>query len=218
MRSAGAVAALVLAIAVACGGRGGLPPEVPPLAKGPDGKEYHMVARGPYKAYYDRWGRLQFIEQDSNGDRRPDRIAHHAGAKTPHLIEVDEDFDGRVDRWEEYDATGKLVKVGLTRRGGGPDLWVFPGAESGVPIRKEYDEDGDGRVDRAEVLQAGRVVRVELDTDRDGRMDRWQEWRGGRLVAEDLDTDRDGRPDRRLRYGAKGQLLGLEKLAAAAGR
>jgi hypothetical protein len=207
------VRAVALALlAAGCGGRGGLPPELPPIVKGPDGKDYHLVVKGPYKAFYDLWGHLQRIEYDSNGDGRPDRIAHHDGAKTPRLIEVDEDFDGRIDRWEDYDASGQLVKVGVSRRGQGPDLWSYPGP-GGVPLRRDYDEDGDGRVDRVELLEAGRIARVELDSDRDGRMDRWQQWRDGHLVSEDVDTDGDGKPDRRLRYGSGGTLQGLERLA-----
>lgn len=206
-----ALAALAI-VAVACGGRRGLPPEVPPIVKGPDGREYHLVVKGPYKAFYDLWGHLARIEYDSNGDGRADRIAHHDGARTPRLIEVDEDFDGRIDRWEDYDEQGKLVKVGASRRGQGPDVWAYPGPGD-VPSRKDYDEDGDGKADRTERLEGGRIAGVELDADRDGRIDRWQEWRAGRLVAEDLDTDGDGRPDRRLRYGDAGRVLGVERLA-----
>jgi hypothetical protein len=198
--------------AAACGGRGGRPPEVPALIKGPDGREYRLIERGRYKAYYDAWGRLERIEYDQNGDGRTDHIAHHDGAKSPRLIEIDEDFDGSIDRWEDYDAAGTLVKVGASRRGRGPDVWSFPGPDS-LPARKEYDDDGDGRIDRVEILQAGRIARVELDADRDGRIDRWQEWRDGRLVSEDLDTDRDGRPDRRLHYTSSGGVARLERLA-----
>jgi hypothetical protein len=195
-----------------CGARGGLPPVRPPLIEAVDGRKYYLLDRGPYKAFYDRWGHLQRIEYDSNKDGRPDQIAHHRGERHARLLEVDQDFDGRVDRWEDYDEGGVLVKVGAARRGGRPDVWVYA-TPGGQPRRKEYDEDGDGRVDRAEDLAQGRVARVELDADRDGRMDRWQEWADGRLREEQVDTDGDGRPDRRLRYGARGEVLGLEPIA-----
>src|SRR5262245_8296785 len=136
----------VALICLGCGGRGGRPPEKPPTLRGPDGREYHLLERGPYKAYYDAWGRLQRIDYDADGDGRPDHIAHHDGARTPRLIEVDEDRDGLVDRWESYEQ-GRLVKVGLSRRGGAPDVWLFPQPDGGQ-ARREYDEDGDGRVDR----------------------------------------------------------------------
>lgn len=199
--------------ALACGGRGGLPPELPPVVKGPDGREYHLLDRGPYKGFYDKWGRLQRIEYDSNGDGKPDHIAHHEGEKTPRLLEVDEDFDGRTDRWEEYNPKGRMVKVGVSRRHtGSPDLWITPGPGD-QPARREYDGDGDMRVDRTEILRAGLIVTVELDTDGDGRMDRWQDWSTGRLASEDLDTDADGKPDRRITYSEKGRVLRLERIA-----
>ena len=198
-------------LVAACGGRGGQPPGVPPLVKRADGKEYHLVVKGAYKAYYDLYGQLQIIEYDENGDGRPDHIAHHDGKKKPHLIEIDEDYDGKIDRWEDYDAEGKLVKVGVSRRGNGPDLWTYFGP-SGAPIKKEYDEDGDGKVDRIEWLEAGEVARVELDTDRDGKIDRWQVWRNGKLVSEELDTNGDGRPDKRIDYSVAGAPLRLQPL------
>jgi hypothetical protein len=215
-RTVRALAAFLALVAAGCSGqcgaRGGLPPGRPPLVQAPDGKKYYLLDRGPYKAFYDRSGHLERIEYDSNKDGRPDQIAHHRGERHARLLEVDEDLDGRIDRWEDYDAQGALVKVGASRRGGRPDVWVFPGPD-GQARRKEYDEDGDNRVDRAEELLGGRAVKVELDTDRDGRMDRWQEWPAGRLAEERLDTDGDGQPDRRLRYGARGEILDLEPVA-----
>jgi hypothetical protein len=187
-------------------------PEIPPLVKRADGKEYHVVEKSGYAGYYDRHGKLQVLEQDRNGDKRADVVAYHDGRKKPRLIEMDEDFDGLIDRWEDYDAEGELVKVGTSRRGKGPDLWAYPGP-GGEPRRKEYDDDGDGKPERAEVLEAGRVARVEIDADRDGRWDRWQDWRAGVLVSEELDTDADGRADRRLRYDRRGAVTGIEPIA-----
>jgi hypothetical protein len=183
------------------------------MITGADGREYYLLDRGPYKALYDPWGRLQRIEYDSNGDGKPDHVAHHDGEKLPHLLEVDEDFDGRSDRWEDYDVRGVLSRVGLSRRGAGrPDLWIVPGPDGLTPAGKDYDDDGDGRVDRRELLSSGVVSRVEVDADRDGRMDRWRSVSGGRVQAEDVDTDGDGKPDHRIRYGDKGQVVGLERI------
>lgn len=196
----------------ACGGHGGLPPQNPPRVQGPDGKEYYLLDRGPYKAYYDAWGRLERLEYDSNGDRRYDIVAHHRGAKLPHLLEVDADFDGRIDRWEDYDTAGRLVKVGIARRDRGPDVWTYPGPGD-HPAKREYDEDHDGKIERVELYRAGRVTRAELDGDRNGRPDRWQTWAEGRLTSEELDTDGDGRADRRIRYAEGGKILALERLS-----
>lgn len=206
-------AALLLALlACACGGSGGMPPQTPPRVRGPDGKDYYLLDKGPYKAYYDAWGRLERLDYDSNGDGRPDVIAHHRGAKLPSLLEVDSDFDGTIDRWEDYDAAGRLVKVGTASRGVGPDTWAYPGPGE-QPSRREYDADRDGRIEKVEIYRAGRVARVELDGDGDGRFDRWQTWAAGRLESEELDIDADGRPDRRLRYGPRGRIQAVERLA-----
>ncbi len=204
--------ACLIAATLACKGRGGLPPETPPAIRGPDGKDYLLLDRGRYKGFYDQWGRLDHIEYDSNGDGKADHIAHHQGEKSPRSLDIDEDFDGRMDRWEEYDPTGRLVKVGVSRKHSGtPDLWITPGPGD-LPARKEYDDNDDLRVDRAEILERGLLVRVELDTEGDGKPDRWQDWSTGRLSAEDLDTNGDGRPDRRLVYNEKGRVLKMEPL------
>src|SRR5688572_17468136 len=129
MRAGPVLAAALLTFSCAgqCGARGGLPPPRPPTVTGPDGKKYHLVDRGPYKAYYDAWGRLQKIEYDSNGDGRADHTAVHEGRRHPHRMDVDSDFDGRTDRWESYDEAGKLLKVGTASAPGqAPDLWRSP--------------------------------------------------------------------------------------------
>jgi hypothetical protein len=118
-----------------------------------------------------------------------------------------------IDRWEDYDPSGRLLKVGTSRRGRGPDMWTLLGPQ-GEEVGRQYDDDGDGRPERSERLSAGVVVSVEIDQDRDGRWDRWQSWARGRLVEEQLDSDGDGRPDRRVRYGERGNVLGLESVAS----
>jgi hypothetical protein len=195
-----------------CAEPAGLAPDLSPVLKGPDGVEYYLLDRGRFKAYYDASGRLQRIEYDSNGDGRPDVIAYHDGAKSPHLLEIDENFDGKIDRWEDYDPSGILVKVGVSRRGTErPDMWTFPGP-GGLPARKEYDDNGDGLVDRVEIYTAGQLVKVELDTSGDGQMHRWQEWRDGHLLTEEFDIDGDGKPDRRIRYAKNGRIEVIEKI------
>jgi hypothetical protein len=206
------LAATTVACARECGGLGGGPPvNRLPLVAGPDGTKRYLLDKGAYKAWYDYWGRLERIEYDKNGDGRPDHQAHYQGGRTARLLEVDEDFDGAMDRWEYYDGAGALTKVGRARNRKGPDVWTYPGP-GGQPRRVDYDDDGDGRMERAELLEGGRVVGVELDADRDGSVDRWQRWVNGKLRGEELDTDQDGKPDRRLAYDEKGHILGVQKI------
>jgi hypothetical protein len=206
------LALLGAACAGQCGARGGLPPARPPLVQSAEGPRY-VVTRGRYKAYYDREGRLQRLEHDANGDGHPEEVSHHEGARIPQRLEADPDSDGTVDRWESYDAQGVLTRIGTSRHGKGPDLWVTLGPD-GAEREREYDDDGDRRVERRERLEGGVVVAVEADGDRNGALDRWQTIRAGRVVEERLDTDGDGRADRRVTYDAQGQVLGLEILAA----
>jgi hypothetical protein len=195
-----------------CGARGGLPPEAPPLKTDRDGVKRYELERGPFKAFYDQWGRLERIERDSNGDGKVDQISHHAGEKEPALIEIDSDFDGNFDRWEYYDH-GRLVKIGAARHGSAPDMWSCLDAQ-GREERREYDDDHDGKVESVHHLVNGHLARVEVDTDRDGRFDRWQLWSGGRLVGEELDTDGDGRPDREIRYRDDGRIEAIDRVPA----
>jgi hypothetical protein len=215
-RGASVLLALLLASACgdrACGGRGGLPPKGLPVVERGDGRTYHFLDRGNWKGYYDEQGRIAIVEYDSNGNGRPDHIAHYDERRQIRLIEIDEDHDAWVDRWEHYDAAGVLEKVGRARhKPGQADEWTYR-APDGLPARIEYDDDGDGSVDRAEIFEAGLVVRVETDSDRDGRIDRWQRWDRGHLASEELDTTGDGTPDRRLVFGPRAELQKVEPIA-----
>jgi hypothetical protein len=212
-----ALVILAAALAAACGGRacgglGGRPPDGLPRVKRSDGREYRVLDKGAWKGYYDAEGRIAVVEYDSNGDGRPDYIAHYDERRQIRLIEVDEDHDSWVDRFEHYDAAGVLEKVGRCRRQRGrADEWTYR-APDGRPARIEYDDDGDGVAERAEVLKDGALVGIEIDSDRNGKTDRWQTWDRGRLVSEELDTDGDGRPDRRLVFGPRARLLRVERL------
>jgi hypothetical protein len=203
---------LVFALAAgACGGLGSDPPQLPPVLKFADGQIQHIIDRGPIKAFYDKWGRLLRIEQDTNADGRPDRIARHDGETWAHRLEIDVDFDGTTDRWEDYTEGGKLTRFAVAlQHDGHPQMWTVVG-DDGAATRYEYDRDGDAKIERAEVVVGGRIGRVELDTNRDGKLDRWQDWEGGRLRQESMDLDGDGRPDRRLAYAADGRIT-VERL------
>jgi hypothetical protein len=197
----------------ACGSRGGAPEGQVQGIKEADGAQRFRVQKGPIQAYYDRWGRLERIERDSNGDGKRDQVSHHAGEKNPALIEIDTDFDGRFDRWEYYQPNGQLTRIGTSRAGLGPDLWIATDAQGRV-TRREYDDDHDAKVDRVEILENDHVTRSEIDSDRDGRIDRWQRWSLGRIVSEDLDSDGDGQADRTVLYGNDGKVRGLRRLPA----
>lgn len=178
----------LLAAASGCTGSSNPKLDGAPVVRGADGREYRLLAKGPYKAFYDAKGRVDRLEYDSNGDGKTDHVAFYDGSEYPKRLEVDTDFDGRADRWEAYDENGQLVSVGTSQKHGDrPDVWTFPGPK-------------------------GDTQRVEIDSNGDGRPDRWQRWENGRLATEDVDTDGDGRADHRFKHDAQGKITGIEAI------
>jgi hypothetical protein len=164
-------------------------------------------ARGDVIPTYNKdTGRLERITYDRNGDGRIDATAFMDGTRIVRA-ELDEDFDGLVDRWEYY-ATGDA-----TKRVGGSDALN----DGGVLTRVEQATGAPGKVSRWETYAAGTLTEATEDADGDGHVDKWEAWSGGSLISVALDTTGQGRPDRRLVYSAAGGEPRLE-LADSSGR
>jgi hypothetical protein len=146
-------------------------------------------------------GRLEKITYDRNGDGKVDAWTVMNGT-TLVRAELDDNFDGVVDRWEFYaPSTGQAVSAGPA-----------------VLTRVEISARPDGKVSRREFYEHGIRTRAEEDTDGDGRVDKWETWSNGVLTAVALDTRGRGRPDRRLVYDAGGAAPRLEVDADGSGR
>jgi predicted nucleotidyltransferase len=115
---------------------------------------------------------------DANVNGKIDTWSYMDGARIVR-IEVDQDEDGTIDRWEHYDSNQQLSRVGVSRL-------------------------NDGKVTRTEHYDQGVLVRADEDTDGDGTLDKWETYDAGRLATVAFDTSRGGRPDRRLVYGGDG--------------
>ncbi len=149
-----------------------------------------LVEKGREQALYDD---EQLVRRfyDADGDRRADVIAFYGPGGRLVSREVDSNRDGLVDRWETFDLSGRLSRVGLSRRGKPrPDLWISYD-DRGQESRREYDDDDDGRPERAEVIALGRVVAEELKTRGDGHFDRRLVLGPDRRVVR-VETDADG--------------------------
>jgi hypothetical protein len=172
-------------------------------------------------------GKLTRLTYDRNKNGVIDTWTDMDGPK-PLRSRIDLDEDGKIDRWEYYDAAGTLVKVGFSRRKDGKaDAWAFPGAD-GMVERVEASSTGDEkRIDRWEHYAASRagangdatgpLVASEEDTNGDGRPDTWETYEDGAIASVQFDADHDGRPDRRLTY-ADGRLVSIESAPDAGGR
>ena len=66
------------------------------------------------------------------------------------VLEIDSDFDGKIDQWQYRTAEGKKLKV-------------------------EYDKDGDGIVEHVEFFRGdNQLERAEFDSDGDGKINQTQ--------------------------------------------
>ena len=141
------------------------------------------------------------LDYDEDGDGRID-VRTYMRAARPARLEADRDGDGLIERWEYYDRSGALMRIGTsTARDGREDMWIrTEGARRVVEISTRRD----GRVDRRETYERDTLVHAESDTDFDGRTDRWEEFRQGALGRLMLDDERHGRPTRQIVYGPGG--------------
>lgn len=137
--------------------------------------------------------KLERVTFDRNGDGRVDATTFMDGALVIQA-ELDENFDGTIDRREYY---GRRPGAGT-------------GAATAVLERAEVSTTADGRITRWERYENGLLRHVEEDTDEDGRVDKWETWEDGSLSIVALDTTGTGRPDRRLIYPAEGGEPRLE--------
>jgi hypothetical protein len=134
-------------------------------------------------------GKLQQITFDRNHDSRPDAWLFMDGTR-PVRADLDENYDGAVDRWEHYRAEASMAEPGRLPRG---EL-----------VKAELSTRFDGHISRWETYEGGRLSRVEEDTSGDLRPDKWETWTDGSLVEVALDTKGSGKPDRRLVYPTDG--------------
>src|SRR5687767_10372697 len=111
------------------------------LACGASGKKNTQI-----EPVYDAvTGRLQLLKYDSNGNGTLDTWSYMDAARVVR-IEIDQDEDGKIERWEHYDADQKMEKVGFSRANDGKeDAWSYAGADGAV-VRVEISGNRDGKV------------------------------------------------------------------------
>lgn len=186
--------------------------------------------RATTRASYDEaTGKLTELTYDANKNGRIDTWTEMDGSR-PLRSRIDRDEDGRIDRWEYYDETGRLAKVGFSRKGGErPDAWAYSTTEGQIDRIEISSSVDPGRIDRWEFYDTsgpvrtegadgtGPLLRVEEDTDRDGRRDKWEHYVDGTVRTAEFDENHDGKPDRRLTY-RDAELVMIETAPDASGR
>jgi len=182
------------------------------LVKDASGVEVRLLEKPPYTYLYALDGSLRQMKFDSNSDGKPDVFAYFSGRNTPDRLEIDENRDGKVDRWEEYNETGVMVRFATSRRGGSPERFVEIDPVTKVTTQVESDDDHNGKRERLELFVGGKLTRAEIDTDGDGKRDRVQDWSLGYMSTEEIDRNGDGRPDVRIRHTRSGAISKVERL------
>jgi hypothetical protein len=95
-------------------------------------------------------GRLTSVEVDRDKDGKFEARAFMDGTRIQR-IEIDNNGDGKPDRWEYY----------------GP---ATSGGDNNVITRAEEASETTGKVSRWEYFENGQIARVDEDVDEDGRV------------------------------------------------
>jgi hypothetical protein len=172
----------------------------------------------PPRTEYDR-GRLSRVVFDANHNGKNDAVGLMDGTRI-RRIELDLDENGKIDRWDIYDASRRLEKVGLSQRNDGvmdAQAYYRP---NGDIARLELSTARDGRFNRTEFYEAGRLVRSEEDTDGDGRPDKWDSYRPNpkalagepayAITSVAFDSSHRGIPDHRFVFSPNGSIALVE--------
>jgi hypothetical protein len=178
--------------------------------------EKEQLRKTTIPTYDKATGRLKQLTFDHNKNGVIDTWTDMDGAR-PVFTKQDRNEDGRMDRWEYFDANAALVKVGFSRRDDGkPDAWAFQGADGKVERIDVSFTSNEQKIDRREYYGNDVLIRSEEDTEGDGRADKWETYENGGVKTAAFDDDRDGRPDRRFTYEGSG-LAYIESQPDAAG-
>ena len=158
----------------------------------------HEETGGIKLVYSSETGRLEQMQYRPGDTAEGQSWAYMDGARLLR-VEVDQDGDGQIDRWEHY---------------GAPPVNAVPGDAASALLaaleRVEISTRRDGVVSRRESYEGGVLVRVEEDTNGNGRVDKWESYAGGLLETVALDTAGRGQPDRRFIYGGSGEVARVE--------
>jgi hypothetical protein len=137
---------------------------------------------------------------DTNGDRKTDETATY---RNGHLIEhaYDRNFDGKLDFWDHYDSSFKLMLSKADDNFDGvPDgTWRY---DDGLLVSSTADTDFNGTADVTHTFKDDLVVQSDWRPNGTNIITLRQFFRHGVLTEETRDTNMDGSFDVTIRYDA----------------
>ncbi|HEY4105803.1 MAG TPA: hypothetical protein VGM44_18010 [Polyangiaceae bacterium] len=130
---------------------------------------------------------------DANGDGKPDIFIVRDGGREV-CRAVDLNFDGVIDTYSYFDASGQLRRRenDYDKDGQIDEISVFKG---GQISEKDQSTALAKHLDTWDFYQAGVLVRTERDSNGDGIIDQWWEYPKPGCPLIHADVNNDGRPD-----------------------
>jgi len=130
---------------------------------------------------------------DANGDGKPDITVVRDGGREL-CRAVDLNFDGVIDAYTYFDASGQLRRRenDYDKDGQVDEISTFKG---GQISEKDQSTAQAQHLDTWDFYQAGALVRTERDSNGDGVIDQWWEYPKPGCPLIHADMNNDGRPD-----------------------
>ena len=130
---------------------------------------------------------------DANGDSKPDITVVREGGREV-CRAVDLNFDGVIDAYTYFDASGQLRRRenDYDKDGQIDEIATFKG---GQIAEKNQSTALAQHLDTWDFYQAGALVRTERDSNGDGMIDQWWEYPKPGCPLIHADMNNDGRPD-----------------------
>jgi hypothetical protein len=118
--------------------------------------------------YYDEKGQLQKVGFSRKDDGKADAWAFSGADGRVARIEMSSVGDHtKIDRWEQYDASGLVAAEEDQNADGKPDKWET--YANGAVKSVAFDENGDGAPDRRLTYEGAALVMIESEPDSSGR-------------------------------------------------
>lgn len=137
---------------------------------------------------------------DADRDDHPEEVRYF-DEKTKQMVrvELDRDYDGRIDVWSRYEAGGVIERELDENADGKPDAWER--YVNGRMVSREVDRDGNGVRDAFYLYQGDALVEERHDTKGAGRVDRIVRYQNRHLAGTEEDRDDNGQIDAWSKYG-----------------
>jgi hypothetical protein len=157
------------------------------------------------------WSEIRSHEKDENHDGKPDLFYTYRDGKIV-KVEVDRNFDGKIDEWDFYDREGRPERIERDENyDGRPDLWYF--YENGEVKRSEQDTDFNGQPDWFTTFEKGLSARSDCRPNGSKIVVRRFIYVHGILSEEWVDEDQDGKFDCKILhdpFGATSARIPIE--------